>query len=358
MAGLEVGINFLITTSCTILYVIVFTIFYRLFGKDKSPLMRLLLEISIFTFPLMILDIVNVFFDNILLAEGISFILMIILVCFVILGDFFTRDSMDLRKTALVSGGLGCLFIYQMELGLGYPSFGPESPIFWINTIILLLIVIFGYLTFVRTCFLVHKFAPPQMRSSANWILAAGFVSIITVPLIFIPVQVPIPEGTITIMLEYVPTALAWLFFALGIHQNPGVIYVLPFKAIRLTVLSTDSGIQLFSHTWQSGGHIVNEDLFTGMLQGINVIVQESVNRGEIRELLLENAVFIFRRNAQYPIAFVLVTSKSSRVLRESLQAFGAEFITIFEKDLARPNMSDTFNGATELIKKYFPYLS
>ena len=136
------------------------------------------------------------------------------------------------------------------------------------------------------------------------------------------------------------------------------MLYVLPFKSFRLSVIDSRGGLAIFTHSWKSTEEIIGDVLFSGMIQGINLIVKESVGQGEVRELMVDNGVFIFQRSAEHHLIFVLVASKSSRILRDSLIRFSDEFIQDYSPCLNNTTNIMQFSGASDMVNKYFPYIA
>lgn len=84
--------------------------------------------------------------------------------------------------------------------------------------------------------------------------------------------------------------------------REPKLLFVLPFTALRLTVLETESGLPLFTYTWNRQGDLADETLFSGMLQGVSMIVKESLKRGSLQEIRVEGAIIIAYRIPEYPL--------------------------------------------------------
>jgi hypothetical protein len=102
----------------------------------------------------------------------------------------------------------------------------------------------------------------------------------------------------------------------------------------------------------------VDENLFSGMIQGISAILQESVHRGSAKEILLDDAVMIFHRPPTTTIAFVLVSTKTSSTLRSSLEVFGQRFVTTYRKYITpEPITEVTPFACSELLRESFPFL-
>ncbi len=147
------------------------------------------------------------------------------------------------------------------------------------------------------------------------------------------------------------------LVLVIAITKYPRLGHLLPFKALRVTVMDTSAGIPLFTHIWASGDHRVEDELFSGMVQGVSLIVKESVAAGDFEELKTARAVLIMRWVEKYPIACVLVATRSSRALRQSLDRFAGRFIEEFAGALAQPTNVGQFKPASKLVAECFPLI-
>jgi hypothetical protein len=141
------------------------------------------------------------------------------------------------------------------------------------------------------------------------------------------------------------------------IARHTKILFVLPLKALRLTVVHTGSGIMLYNHTWDASGAAANEEIYAGMLQGIKLLFQESLNRGDVKEVHLANAVLLSYHSKNYPISCVLVAGKVSRTLRDALKLFADRFEVQFEACFADYNNISQFESAAALVTECFPFI-
>ncbi len=81
--------------------------------------------------------------------------------------------------------------------------------------------------------------------------------------------------------------------------KKPKLGYVLPFKALRLTIINTESGIAIFTHDWTKDESLVDNVLFSGMMQGISGILNESLKKGNIKEIILDKANLLIEHSAR-----------------------------------------------------------
>lgn len=156
---------------------------------------------------------------------------------------------------------------------------------------------------------------------------------------------------------------IPWIFCGVGcmmmgfvIAYQPRLIFILPFKAIRLSVVHTESGIPLYNHNWTEDG-LINEDLYTGMLQGVNIIMRESLNQGDLQELALTQATLITYRPKEHALLFVIVAKKKSKTLRDALKIFADMFIKSFHGNLKEYQEVGNFAAADQLIASVFPFV-
>ncbi|GAB4307059.1 MAG: hypothetical protein Kow0069_04270 [Promethearchaeota archaeon] len=147
------------------------------------------------------------------------------------------------------------------------------------------------------------------------------------------------------------------LLVAVAFLREPKLAFVIPFRVLRVMAYQTDAGIPLFTHSWTDETKTTDEALFSGVMQGINLIVAQSLGRGNLREIQLERATLIVRKHAELPVAFVLVTTKTSRTLREALDAFAKGFVNQFGQAVRRPYDDGAYSKAEGLVTECFPFV-
>ncbi|HMF31941.1 MAG TPA: hypothetical protein VKK79_11020, partial [Candidatus Lokiarchaeia archaeon] len=158
--------------------------------------------------------------------------------------------------------------------------------------------------------YLVHKRAPAALkRYSRIYFVGTSLVVVGVFSLLSLSME-----------FFFILVSFGCILMAYAYSCEPKLLFVLPFTALRLTVLDTESGLPLFTHTWNRQGDLADEDLFSGMLQGISIIVRNSLKRGDVQEIRVADAIMIVYRNPAYPIAFVLAATRPSRTLRDGLK--------------------------------------
>ncbi len=139
--------------------------------------------------------------------------------------------------------------------------------------------------------------------------------------------------------------------------KQPKLAYILPFRASRLTIIDTQRGISIFNHIWDKTASEIDNDLFSGMLQGISGILQETVNRGIVRQIELEHAILLVYSVEKYPLAFVLLSNEFNKSLRLALKQFAEKFILEFSEKFEDLSFISQFDPASQLVNEVFPFI-
>jgi len=275
----------------------------------------------------------------------------------IILGaDAITRETVDPIKVAVVTGAVVALFFLAMQPGSvenwtfpnGDKSLAMGGLIQYVYPAIEMLVLFVPWYHAIA----IHRQAPPSMkRYSATYLIAWTIIlwGVCVVTLTRLSLIIP---GIQALMI-----AFAILLVSVVFVRQPKLAFILPFKVMRLTVIDTDSGISIFSHTWRSGAGIIDENMFSGMLQGVSDFIKESINRGNVDEIKLTEGVLILQRNQQTSAACVLVATKSSRTLRDALRRFSNRFCEQFKSCLPNTSEVGQFAPASSLVAECFPFL-
>ncbi len=164
--------------------------------------------------------------------------------------------------------------------------------------------------------------------------------------------------------LDFVNIGANWLLSALGVSviifafiKEPKLAFILPFNIYKIVILNTNTGILMFSHTFDKREQRVDDVLFSGMVQGINIILNEAMNKGALVELKLAKALIIIERDPKLPVACLLITTRSSSLLRKSLQAFFRRFKSEFSESISNLVDIEKFSSVETLIPQFFGFV-
>jgi len=136
----------------------------------------------------------------------------------------------------------------------------------------------------------------------------------------------------------------------IAIYMEPKILYILPFSVYRIFVKDRD-GNPLFDHDWSESE--IGEPIFTGFINAVQLMSQEVMNIGGLLSIDLTEGILILKESEYITIG--LVSSKSSKLLRDSLIGFSKDFEEKFQSKLKK-SITDKkeYMAAYELIEKYF----
>lgn len=139
------------------------------------------------------------------------------------------------------------------------------------------------------------------------------------------------------------------------ILKEPKLIYILPAKAYRILVVDTNAGTALFKYDWAKLTE-VEENIFSMVFQAVGSVLDEILKKGQVREIQMDKAVLLVQHDTKYPIALVLVTSKSTKSLRYGLKTFYDQFIEGFYSGQDLSEISK-FDDAKKLVETVFDFV-
>lgn len=194
--------------------------------------------------------------------------------------------------------------------------------------------------------------APLKFKRLVSWLLfGSTLFSIVTVLMYAI-------GGVIKIFnsIAFFTNGIGAFITIIVILKDPKIIYILPFKAYRILVVDTNEGIALFRYDWAEIGK-VEENIFSMVLQAVGSVLDEILKKGEVREIHMDRAVLLVQHDKRYPIASILVTSKSTKSLRYGLRTFNDQFISSFYIDGIDFHEVSKFKDANILVEKIFDFV-
>ena len=93
------------------------------------------------------------------------------------------------------------------------------------------------------------------------------------------------------------------------------------------------------------------------VLQAVGSVLDEILKKGEIREIQMDRAVLIIQHDKRYPIASVLVSSKSTKSLRIGLKLFNDQFIMNYYHENVDFHEVSKFSEANTLVHNIFDFV-
>lgn len=291
-----------------------------------------------------------------LIVYRIGLLITIPLALFIILlVDSISRESIEPIKLSLVMIISTLAFTFGLEknvVTLKYSKIGELGPAV-IGKLNFALAGVFIFATSFWFYYFLMVFikSPPSLKKiSFVTLLGATFAG----PL----AAISYASGLVWLLpgTDYFLIALGSLLSAYSFHKEPKLGYVLPFKVSRLLLIDVNTGLPVYAHTWDDSG-LSDSYLFSGALHGITTILRESLNRGKVKEIVLEQATLIINIAENYPVAFVLITSKTSAILKKSLDLFAESTKKLLPKEKVAQAATFQNLDLKEAIEDAFPYV-
>lgn len=275
----------------------------------------------------------------------------------VILLDSLTRVSIDPIKIGIISALSAAVIITSFEPNsvgtILFPN-GEQGMVatgeFLIAQILLYLVE--GGLAVYYSLKIMLK-APSQLRFSSRLFFFGAFTLGIIAPIsVGVGLNMLIPAS------DALFVALGTLLCSVSIVREPKLAYVLPFKALKLSLVESNAGMPLFSHFWVPEEELGDEMLLSGFLSAISQGLNETLHRGKIREIVLDEGLLIYSRSDDYPISFVIAADKSTAQLRHGLECFHKKYVEENEQFLEDPIQNQNrLPDATHIVQDCFPFV-
>ncbi|MFX0074015.1 MAG: hypothetical protein ACFE96_01125 [Candidatus Hermodarchaeota archaeon] len=194
-----------------------------------------------------------------------------------------------------------------------------------------------GIISWVNAPFLIKKEANLFLIAT-SFMVARVIINLLVYinPFWIIAVQIMFATGVI--MLTFVIT------------NEPKILFIFPFTINRILVRDKN-GYPLFDHDWAKSK--ISEQVFTGFLNAIQLMSEEVVHLGGLLDIDLKEGILMIHESNYVSVG--LVSSKSSKFLRNSLSHFIEDFEEMFEHNL-KQGLTDpkVYEAAYMLIDKYF----
>ncbi len=260
--------------------------------------------------------------------------------------DSLYREKIELRRfsVVLLVLGLNCVLLVTQPLS----STVPIS--YYILVTVGLVMSMASYVIYIR----IYKHAPLGLKRSAKINLIGAFgVSFLYVIVNVLESTMPGAFPPISRIFEAGGALTQAMIFA----RHEQLFYILPFKTQRLLVLDSDSGIAVFSHDWSKKNPIISNEMLSGMLKGMSMIINEAVGKGKVLEFKLARGVLLICHDTSLPFTGILISSRPVKVLNQGLSLFVRRFAEQFKQNLSTGDARKPVGDPTSLVYDCFPFV-
>jgi hypothetical protein len=282
--------------------------------------------------------------------------------CAILLVDSMSGDHTDLKKVTVYLAFIIVVFTFSLEPGVIYLDYsqagGPTIQLsdkflvaFYLYTVAMNLL----YLLYNTK---IHVNAPQNLKKYTRVYFGSTLLYSIVTPVISAGFFTQLASNAYLVpSICYVIGATGGSITVIILSMQPKLAFILPFKVERLTVFETTSGIMLYNYAWRSKSSMINDELFSSILQGFGLIIDEAIKKGPLEELVVTKAHIILKRSIAHPVAFVIVASHTSKSLRTALDNFAAMFVDKFDAELGQTREVAQFKTADSLVDSCFPFI-
>jgi len=298
-------------------------------------------------------DAFSIIFLNIMLARIYALMIFPATVFFTIGINYIIKESFNSIFLICVFS-LGILYSYlafqpnfvHIKLESGYLSTDLTGLFEFIGDVyqILLGIIIFywGLRTYLNAPFLIKK-------EAIIFFTGTIFAAPITLIIYMFYYLFPHLEQFFVIIADST-AGIGTFILIIAILREPKILYILPFTVYRI-IVKDRKGYPLFDHDWSKSN--INENIFTGFVNAVQLMSEEVMNIGGLLDINLQEGLLILHESESITVG--LITSHSSKLLRDSVINFTADFEKKFSKELKESCKDmDKYESAYELIEKYF----
>lgn len=311
-------------------------------------------------------------FGLIFLFNGISFILLsdflfklktiflLLLLVFLELAiNIITYDRISPFRLsgAIFFGGIAFLSVWLPDtvVGFSYPNGYESLKIQGIHRTFFILAVTYVVISYGTFTIQAYRQAPDHLIATVKLNLI-GFLFL-----------GPIALLTYVLRLNFiVPAAYSFaigpgvLISSYAMVKNPQVLYMLPFKAYKLSIIEGGSGLTLYTYNFNEREELqLIDPLFASAMESIRTMFSEALNRGRIEKIVLETATIIIQEIPFSDTYCVIIADQSTYSLTRGLELFVIKLLENFPEITIQSLIKENnlFIGINELIPQVFPYI-
>ena len=151
--------------------------------------------------------------------------------------------------------------------------------------------------------------------------------------------------------------AIGTLLISIVFIKQPKLAYILPIKVYKILILDTKGSNVLYKHDWNELEAASSENIFSCMIQAISTMFDETLNKGNLREIKFDEAILSLKISKKTAIACILISSSFTKTLRSSFNDFSNEVFTDYENLKNEPSIKEKYEKGNTILENYFPFV-
>ncbi|NMC03562.1 MAG: hypothetical protein GYA24_00045 [Candidatus Lokiarchaeota archaeon] len=228
----------------------------------------------------------------------------------------------------------------------------PANP--FIDTVFFQMINIF--FTFIGIGYIYWAFisfnkSPPALKKKTRILFVLGIILLVGLAVQFYPGDPLLVQ--VLLLLQSVIIVVVILGTILIIKSESRIAHLLPYTVYKL-IITSKNGPKYYTKSWADSG--IEDDMLAGLMSAIGTVVKNTLQKiktGAISEIKMYKGVMLTEMR-YLPVNIVLVASRASSALKNSLEAFGEEFMKVFYNDLYDKDgfAKEVLDGMTTFTKE------
>jgi len=357
----EMLLNFGSSVVIGVLVIVISSIALGIYLKQKTRLMLYFFMAWAIFGAYVITSAISVVVGSVLLHQ-ISYVVVLPgnLIFWFAFVDYAMHENLGMKKTviAFVAIVFMASFVilepWAFDATRGMFVINPEMDWWFMqitNVVFCMNFIVYAYWT--TTTF---RKAPPALKKPSRVLFVLGLLMLFSAVIQF--------TGDMTLLtLQTVLVILVAFVTIIVIKKDQRIAHLLPYTVYKLIVTSKN-GPKYYTKSWADSG--IDDDMLAGLMSAIGTVVKNTLQKiktGAISEIKMYKGVMLTEMRYM-PVNIVIVASKASGALKQSLEGFSEEFMKVFynvlyDKDGFSKEVLDGIGTFTNekmepLIAKYF----
>ncbi|HMF30610.1 MAG TPA: hypothetical protein VKK79_04310 [Candidatus Lokiarchaeia archaeon] len=270
--------------------------------------------------------------------------------------DSISSESVDPAKIAIWTGLIATVVYFFFQPGSfathTFPNGDKSLMTAGVYQYVVNIYEFYPSILYIYYAAKINRMAPRKVKIHSRLFLAGAIITTLWPSLLAVTRVSEIIPG-----IHMLGIGIGSVFTSIAFARQPKIAFILPFQAQRLIAIDTRNGSPLFAHDWVGEGTFADLALLSGTLQGVGKLLSESIRQGDVREIRFARAVLLLHRSAKFPVACVLVASRTSPSLRRALNGFAGAFYAKFAPKFTRPTSPNSFQAAESIVTEWFAFV-